>query len=87
MHTDLKYKNGALNVTKEGMYKFTHEHGDAPRLSHHSKNIKKKEKVVHSYDYIKQQQQRGNDEFGTGKKYKRVKGHNAKLNRGGKKRR
>ena len=23
-HTDLKYKNGALNVTKEGMFKFTH---------------------------------------------------------------
>ncbi len=29
-YTDLKYKNGALNVTKEGLRKFTQDGPDTP---------------------------------------------------------
>ena len=35
--TDLKYKDGALNISKEGIKKFTDERPTA--LSHHSKSI------------------------------------------------
>ena len=75
--TDLKYKNGALNVTKEGLKKYMDDGPERKQLSHHSKPIQKNRL---SYLEIKAKQD-VNSEFGTGKKYKKSRGSNAKLNK------
>ena len=75
--TDMRYKDGALNVSKEGVKKYTSEESVRPQLSHHSKEIKKQKL---SYDEIMKARAH-NPEFGTGKKYKRSKGSSKKLNK------
>ena len=75
--TDLRYKDGALNVSREGLKKFTDDNYSAPKLSHHSKPIAKNKL---SYDQIKAKQAL-NPEFATGKKFKKNRGSSSKLNK------
>ena len=75
-HTEMKYHNGALKVSKEGMRQFTSEREEKFHLNLNSKKIRKERK---SYDEIKKIRE-SNPEFATGKKYKKSKGSFGKLN-------
>ena len=75
--TDLKYSNGALNVSKEGVKNFTSD-SKGPQMSHHSKPIQKKKLT---FEQIKKHRETV-PEFATGKKFKRAKGSSKKLNKG-----
>ena len=71
--TDLKYKNGALTLSKDKLKKYTSDGG--PPVSDKSKGIKKNRLT---YEEIKKQREE-NPEYATGKKYKRSKGAQKKL--------
>ena len=70
--TDLKYKNGALTLSKDKLQKYTGDYDRVP-IKKESKNIKKR-----SYEDIMKQRSE-NPEYATGKKYKRSKGSQKKL--------
>ena len=71
--TDLKYKNGALTLSKDKLKKYTGDHDHVP-LKKDSKGIKKRL----SYQDIMAEREM-NEEYATGKKYKRSKGSQKKL--------
>ena len=75
--TDMRYKDGALNISREGMKKFTDELGSTVQLSHHQKPQERKKL---SFEEIKKRRET-NPDFATGKKFKRTKGFGKKLNK------
>ena len=71
-HTDLKYKNGALTLSKDKINKYASDHfRERPEISTFSQEIKKKHKWTH--DEIKQRREE-NPEFATSKRFKKAKG-------------
>ena len=70
--SELKYKNGALHLSKNSIKKYTQgEDDNKVKVSEKSKGIKKNNKL--SYQEILKEREK-NSEFATGKKYKRAKG-------------
>ena len=78
-YSDMKYKNGALNISKGNLNKYTKDAGPDDRYAHLNYNKPNKvEKERMTYEKIKAQRDI-NPEFATGKKYKRSKGSQKKL--------
>ena len=70
--SELKYKNGALHLSKHSVQKYTSDQDENKnKISENSKKIKKNKKL--SYQEILKERET-NSEFATGKKYKRAKG-------------
>ena len=46
MSKEIKYKDGALNISKDGLKQFTDDSYNTPKLSYHSIGIKKEKKKL-----------------------------------------
>ena len=83
-HSDMKFKKGALILSKENVQKYTQD-GGYNKYSHldYGKSEAKKDRLTYE-EIVKRRET--NSEFATGKKYKRTKGSFKKLNNKFKKR-